>query len=121
MKSLKFPKSEFFQNGRTSMVQLELFFRTRKVSISKYQRMYSILSFPDCEVRRRAVSWIEAIASDELVDYLAQLVQALKSETYETSALARFLLKRALLSPRVAHHLYWLLIQVLPGHSPQVN
>ncbi|XP_026681872.1 phosphatidylinositol 4-phosphate 3-kinase C2 domain-containing subunit gamma-like [Diaphorina citri] len=65
------------------------------------------------------MSWIENISSDELVDYLAQLVQALKSETYETNALAQFLLKRALLSPRVAHHLYWLLIQVLPGHSPQ--
>ncbi|KAI5702472.1 hypothetical protein M8J75_000487 [Diaphorina citri] len=75
--------------------------------------------FPDCEVRRVAMSWIENISSDELVDYLAQLVQALKSETYETNALAQFLLKRALLSPRVAHHLYWLLIQVLPGHSPQ--
>ncbi|KAL1459698.1 hypothetical protein WDU94_011655 [Cyamophila willieti] len=75
--------------------------------------------FPDCEVRCVAISWIENIASDELVDYLAQLVQALKSETYETNALAKFLLKRALLSPRVAHHLYWLLIQTLPGHSPQ--
>uniref|UniRef100_A0A8D8S4J0 Phosphatidylinositol 4-phosphate 3-kinase C2 domain-containing subunit alpha n=1 Tax=Cacopsylla melanoneura TaxID=428564 RepID=A0A8D8S4J0_9HEMI len=75
--------------------------------------------FPDCEVRRVAISWIQKIASDELVDYLAQLVQALKSETYETNALAQFLLERALLSPRVAHHLYWLLIQTLPGHSPQ--
>ena len=67
------------------------------------------------------MSWIRNLGSDELVDYLPQLVQALKHETYEASALARFLLERALTSPRVAHHLYWLLTQVLPGQSPQVT
>ncbi|XP_054261584.1 phosphatidylinositol 4-phosphate 3-kinase C2 domain-containing subunit beta-like [Macrosteles quadrilineatus] len=75
--------------------------------------------FPDREVRRVAVSWIQDLSSDELVDYLPQLVQALKHETYETSPLARLLLERALTSPRVAHHLYWLLTQALPGNSPQ--
>ncbi|KAG8329500.1 Phosphatidylinositol 4-phosphate 3-kinase C2 domain-containing subunit alpha [Homalodisca vitripennis] len=77
--------------------------------------------FPDCEVRRVAVSWIQDLSSDELVDYLPQLVQALKHETYEASPLARLLLERALTSPRVAHHLYWLLTQALPGPSPQVS
>ncbi|KAG8329498.1 hypothetical protein J6590_084642 [Homalodisca vitripennis] len=32
-------------------------------------------SFPDCEVRRVAVSWIQDLSSDELVDYLPQLVR----------------------------------------------
>lgn len=75
--------------------------------------------FPDMEVRRLAVHWIRDICSDELVDYLPQLVQALKHETYETSPLAGFLLERSLRSPRVAHHLYWLLIHTLPGQCPQ--
>ncbi|KAG8329499.1 hypothetical protein J6590_084643 [Homalodisca vitripennis] len=34
------------------------------------------LVFPDCEVRQVAVSWIHDLSSDELVDYLPQLVQA---------------------------------------------
>lgn len=68
-----------------------------------------------------AVKWISQLSSDELVDYLPQLVQALKHQTFETSPLAEFLLERALASPRVAHHLYWLLMQTLPGTSPQVK
>ncbi|XP_076663810.1 phosphatidylinositol-4-phosphate 3-kinase catalytic subunit Pi3K68D isoform X1 [Andrena cerasifolii] len=75
--------------------------------------------FPDMKVREMAVEWIRELSNDELVDYLPQLLQALKHETYETSPLARFLLERALLSPRVAHHIYWLLTQALPGQSPQ--
>ncbi|XP_076289347.1 phosphatidylinositol-4-phosphate 3-kinase catalytic subunit Pi3K68D isoform X2 [Lasioglossum baleicum] len=75
--------------------------------------------FPDMKVREMAVVWIRELSNDELVDYLPQLLQALKHEAYETSALTRFLLERALLSPRVAHHIYWLLTQALPGQSPQ--
>lgn len=68
-----------------------------------------------------AVCWLDQLTSDELVDFLPQLVQALKHETYETSPLARFLLNRSLKSPRVAHTLYWLLTQNLPGQFPQVS
>ncbi|XP_043267002.1 phosphatidylinositol 4-phosphate 3-kinase C2 domain-containing subunit beta isoform X2 [Venturia canescens] len=75
--------------------------------------------FPDLKVREMAVGWIHELNNDELVDYLPQLLQALKHETYEASPLARFLLERALVSPRVAHHIYWLLTQALPGPSPQ--
>lgn len=75
--------------------------------------------FPDIKVREMAVGWIKELSNDELVDYLPQLLQALKHETYEASPLAKFLLERALLSPRVAHHVYWLLNQALPGQSPQ--
>lgn len=79
-----------------------------------------VLSFPDGEVRRVAVSWVRELSSDELCDYLPQLVETLKHETYEASTLTQFLLQRALTSPRVAHHLYWLLTQALPGDCPQV-
>lgn len=72
------------------------------------------------KVREMAVGWIRELSNDELVDYLPQLLQALKHETYETSPLTKFLLERALFSPRVAHHIYWLLTQALPGQSPQV-
>lgn len=72
-------------------------------------------------MRSVAVSWIKELGSDELVDYLPQLVQALKHETYDASPLASFLLERTLTSPRVAHHLYWLLVQSLPGSNPQVK
>ncbi|XP_011867449.1 PREDICTED: phosphatidylinositol 4-phosphate 3-kinase C2 domain-containing subunit beta isoform X4 [Vollenhovia emeryi] len=77
--------------------------------------------FPDMKVREMAVDWIRELSNDELVDYLPQLLQAMKHETYEASPLTRFLLERALLSPRVAHYVYWLLNQALPGQSPQVQ
>lgn len=73
------------------------------------------------KVRELAVSRIRELKNDELIDYLPQLLQALKHETYEASSLARFLLERALVSPRVAHNVYWLLNQALPGQSPQVR
>ena len=72
------------------------------------------------KVREMAVNRIRELTNDELVNYLPQLLQALKHETYEASPMSRFLLERALLSPRVAHHIYWLLNQALPGQSPQV-
>lgn len=75
--------------------------------------------YPDMEVRAQAVQWVSAMSNDQLVDYLPQLLQALKYDTYEASPMAEFLLKRALESPRVAHHLYWLLVHCLPGDAPQ--
>nr|XP_014285368.1 phosphatidylinositol 4-phosphate 3-kinase C2 domain-containing subunit beta isoform X2 [Halyomorpha halys] len=75
--------------------------------------------FADNEVRSFAVGCISKLKSDELVDYLPQIVQALKYENYEASALAKLLLERSLSSPRVAHYLYWLLVQELPGGTPQ--
>lgn len=75
--------------------------------------------YPDMEVRRQAVRWISAMPNDQLVDFLPQLLQALKHDTYEASPMAAFLLSRALESPRIAHHLYWLLVHSLPGESPQ--
>lgn len=75
--------------------------------------------YPDLEVRKMAVKWFSNISNDLLSDFLPQLLQALKHDAYEASPLAKFLLCRALESPRVAHHLYWLLAQSLPGDAPQ--
>ena len=66
------------------------------------------------------MKWINGLSSDELVDFLPQLVVALRHETYEDSQLAVFLLRRSLQSLRVAHHLFWLLSHKLPGITPQV-
>lgn len=73
-----------------------------------------IFSFPDSVVRARAVEWIRGLGSDELISFLPQLVQAVKHEAWDVSPTAELLLERALTSPRLAHHLYWLLNQCLP-------
>lgn len=73
------------------------------------------------EIRKLAVKWIRGLINDELIDYLPQLVVALRHETYENSPLAQFLLDRALRSPRFAHFLFWLLCHSLPSDSPQVR
>lgn len=75
--------------------------------------------YPDLEVRSQAVKWLSPMPNDQLVDFLPQILQALKHDTYEASPLSRLLLSRSLESPRIAHHLYWLLIHSLPGDSPQ--
>ncbi|XP_068208822.1 phosphatidylinositol 4-phosphate 3-kinase C2 domain-containing subunit beta isoform X4 [Palaemon carinicauda] len=70
--------------------------------------------FADSVVRARAIEWIKGLGSDELVTFLPQLVQAVKHEAWDVSPTAELLLERALTSPRLAHHLYWLLNQCLP-------
>ncbi|KAG7493730.1 phosphatidylinositol 4-phosphate 3-kinase C2 domain-containing subunit beta [Solea senegalensis] len=66
-------------------------------------------SFPDQELRRTAVQWMDSISDPELLDFLPQLVQALKYECYLDSSLVRFLLRRAIGDIRVSHSLFWLL------------
>lgn len=75
--------------------------------------------YPDMQVRAQAVHWVSAMSNDQLIQFLPQLLQALKHDTYEASPMAAFLLRRSLESPRIAHHLYWLLVHSLPGESPQ--
>ena len=64
-------------------------------------------NFPDIVVRTSAVSWFSCVSESELCEYLPQLVQALKYETYHNSALSRFMITSALKSPKVAHYLFW--------------
>ncbi|XP_077337382.1 phosphatidylinositol 4-phosphate 3-kinase C2 domain-containing subunit beta [Lithobates pipiens] len=77
----------------------------------KHQDALGLLhaTFPDQEVRRTAVQWIDSISDSELLDYLPQLVQALKYECYLDSPLVRFLLKRAICDLRITHYFFWLL------------
>uniref|UniRef100_A0A4W5PNN2 Phosphatidylinositol-4-phosphate 3-kinase catalytic subunit type 2 beta n=1 Tax=Hucho hucho TaxID=62062 RepID=A0A4W5PNN2_9TELE len=70
-------------------------------------------TFPDQELRRTAVQWMDSISDPELLDFLPQLVQALKYECYLDSPLVRFLLRRAIGDMRIAHYLFWLLKDTL--------
>ncbi|KAG9280124.1 phosphatidylinositol 4,5-bisphosphate 3-kinase catalytic subunit gamma isoform [Astyanax mexicanus] len=65
--------------------------------------------FSDANVRTTAVRKLETLGDDDVLRYLLQLVQAVKFEPYHDSALARFLLKRALRSKRIGHFLFWFL------------
>jgi len=66
--------------------------------------------YPDPKVRAYAVERLEEMDEAELGQYLLQLSQVLKYELFTDSALARFLLRRALRHPRViGHQLFWLL------------
>lgn len=65
--------------------------------------------YADTAVRAYAVAALEALQNDDLLPYLLQLVQVLKYEPYHDSALARFLLRRALGNTIVGHQLVWFL------------
>jgi hypothetical protein len=66
--------------------------------------------FSDPIVRLYAVQSIATMPDHVLCEFLLQLVQALKLESYHDSPLARFLIKRAISNPsRIGHTLFWLL------------
>ena len=64
----------------------------------------------DSEVRKTAVCWLSGLPDDDLCDFLPQLVQSVRHDCYEASAMSQLLLTRAFTSPRIAHHLYWYMI-----------
>jgi len=66
-------------------------------------------TFADQAVRRIAVECIEKMSDREISQYLLQLVQVLKYESYLDCELAEFLLRRALNNQHFGHALYWLL------------
>lgn len=66
-------------------------------------------SFPDQDIRDVAVQQLDNLLTDELLECLPQLVQALKFEWNLESPLVELLLRRSLQSIRVAQSLYWLL------------
>lgn len=67
--------------------------------------------FMDPKVRAYAVHCLEELPDDELALYMLQLCQQLKFETFIDSALARFLLRRALTNQRLIGHIYFWLLQ----------
>jgi phosphatidylinositol-4,5-bisphosphate 3-kinase len=76
--------------------------------------------FPDPRVRAVAVGCLELMTDATLGSYLLQLSQVLKFEPHLDSALARFLLRRALRRPRlIGHQLFWLLRAEM--HVPEVG
>ncbi|TMW56471.1 hypothetical protein Poli38472_006481 [Pythium oligandrum] len=77
-----------------------------------YLQALQLLSplYPDPKVRAYAVRCMHSLPDHRLRLYLLQLVQALKNERYHDSALARFLLMRALQNPaEIGYSLYWFL------------
>ncbi|XP_059175540.1 phosphatidylinositol 4-phosphate 3-kinase C2 domain-containing subunit beta-like [Physella acuta] len=65
--------------------------------------------FPDLRVRQFAADCLNKIPSDDLIDFLPQMIQGLKFESYHNSPLAKLLLEQSCKSPRFAHQFFWLL------------
>ncbi|XP_056129734.1 phosphatidylinositol 4,5-bisphosphate 3-kinase catalytic subunit delta isoform isoform X2 [Lampris incognitus] len=64
-------------------------------------------SFPDPAVRSFTIRCLRKLSDDELLQYLLQLVQVLKYESYLDCDLTTFLLERALSNNRIGHFLFW--------------
>uniref|UniRef100_A0A8C7H973 phosphatidylinositol-4,5-bisphosphate 3-kinase n=1 Tax=Oncorhynchus kisutch TaxID=8019 RepID=A0A8C7H973_ONCKI len=64
-------------------------------------------SFPDPMVRSFTIRCLRKLRDEELLQYLLQLVQVLKYESYLDCDLATFLLERALSNKRIGHFLFW--------------
>ncbi|KAL4225582.1 Phosphatidylinositol 4-phosphate 3-kinase C2 domain-containing subunit alpha [Mactra antiquata] len=65
--------------------------------------------YPDLKVRSFAVDCLRKMPTDDLIDFIPQLIQALKYESYHSSPLARLLLEQSCKSVRFAHQFFWLL------------
>lgn len=66
------------------------------------------------------MSRLEILRDEDLYTFMLQLTQVLKFETFLDSSLARFLLRRALRSPRlIGHVLFWFLKAEM--HIPEVR
>ena len=76
--------------------------------------------FADEQIRSHAVQCLEGMGDNELALLVLQLVQVLKYEARHDSALARFLLRRALSCPhQVGHQFFWCLKAEM--HLPEVS
>lgn len=76
-------------------------------------------SFPDPAVRSFTIRCLRKLSDDELLQYLIQLVQVLKYESYLDCDLTTFLLERALSNRRIGHFLFWHLKSEI--HVPSVR
>ncbi|KAM9039357.1 phosphatidylinositol 4,5-bisphosphate 3-kinase catalytic subunit delta isoform [Sarcophilus harrisii] len=75
-------------------------------------------SFPDRHVGSFAIQSLRKLTDDELFQYLLQLVQVLKYESYLDCELTKFLLGRALANRKIGHFLFWHLRSEM--HVPSV-
>uniref|UniRef100_A0A674K421 Phosphatidylinositol 4,5-bisphosphate 3-kinase catalytic subunit delta isoform n=1 Tax=Terrapene triunguis TaxID=2587831 RepID=A0A674K421_9SAUR len=64
-------------------------------------------SFPDRYVGSFTINSLKKLTDDELFQYLLQLVQVLKYESYLDCELTKFLLDRALANRKIGHFLFW--------------
>uniref|UniRef100_A0AAV2LY64 phosphatidylinositol-4,5-bisphosphate 3-kinase n=1 Tax=Knipowitschia caucasica TaxID=637954 RepID=A0AAV2LY64_KNICA len=64
-------------------------------------------SFPDPAVRAFTIRCLKKLSDRELLQYLIQLVQVLKYESYLDCDLTLFLLERALSNRKIGHFLFW--------------
>ncbi|XP_055966949.1 phosphatidylinositol 4,5-bisphosphate 3-kinase catalytic subunit delta isoform isoform X1 [Sorex fumeus] len=64
-------------------------------------------SFADRHVGSFAIKSLRKLTDDELFQYLLQLVQVLKYESYLDCELTKFLLERALANRKIGHFLFW--------------
>ncbi|XP_061689826.1 phosphatidylinositol 4,5-bisphosphate 3-kinase catalytic subunit delta isoform isoform X2 [Syngnathoides biaculeatus] len=76
-------------------------------------------SFPDPAVRSFTIRCLKNLSDDELLQYLIQLVQVLKYESYLDCDLTTFLLERAIFNRRIGHYLFWHLRSEI--HVPSVS
>lgn len=63
--------------------------------------------YVDTTIRQRAIHWLRKVSVDELCDYLPQLVQSLRYETYLYGSLIWLLFEQSLISVRFCHYFYW--------------
>ncbi|KAG8142360.1 hypothetical protein E2320_006288 [Naja naja] len=70
-------------------------------------------NFPDPHVSRFTVNSLKKLTDAELFQYLLQLVQVLKYQSYLDCELTKFLLGRALSNRKVGHFLFWHLSEAL--------
>ncbi|KAG8568347.1 hypothetical protein GDO81_013964 [Engystomops pustulosus] len=64
-------------------------------------------NFPDRHVGSFTMSCLKKLTNEELCQYLLQLVQVLKYESYLECELTMFLLERALIHRKIGHFLFW--------------
>lgn len=76
-------------------------------------------SFPDPHVRSFTIRCLRKLRDEELFQYLLQVVQVLKYESYLDCDLTSFLLERALASKKIGHFLFWHLRSEM--HVPSVS
>ncbi|XP_029435124.1 phosphatidylinositol 4,5-bisphosphate 3-kinase catalytic subunit delta isoform isoform X2 [Rhinatrema bivittatum] len=64
-------------------------------------------NFPDRYVRAFTINSLKKLTDEELCQYLLQLVQVLKYESYLHCELTTFLLERALTNRKIGHYFFW--------------
>ncbi|XP_065886495.1 phosphatidylinositol 4,5-bisphosphate 3-kinase catalytic subunit beta isoform-like [Dysidea avara] len=106
-------------NNRSDVAQMYvLLFEWERLPPEKAMQLLDY-HYADVAVRNYAVDCLEQLDDGSLSQYLLQLVQVLKYESYLDNALGHFLLKRALRNKTIGHYLFWHLRAEM--HLPAVS